>query len=74
MDGVVLDADANAVCDIPARLYDEGIALVLPHGDVRALFEERTGTKVGMQAPDSSYRALQQHPHQPKAKGLISDS
>ena len=35
-DGVVLDADVNAACNIPARLYDEEITLYMPYRAMRA--------------------------------------
>ena len=55
LDGVVLDADVNAACNIPARLYDEEITLYMPYREVRALLAERTRTAVGgLPAPDSS--------------------
>ena len=57
-DGAVLDADANAACNIPARLYDEEITLYMPHGDVRALLAERTRTAVGTARPGLELRRL----------------
>ena len=46
-DGVVLDADVNAACNILARLYDEEITLYMPYREVKALLAERTRTAVG---------------------------
>ena len=56
IDGVVLDADANAACNIPARLYDEEITLYMPYRDVRALLAERTRTAVGTAPPGLELR------------------
>ena len=50
-DGAVLDADTNAACNIPARLYDSAITLYMPYRDVRALLAERTRTGVGTAPP-----------------------
>lgn len=50
-DGAVLDADTNAACNIPARLYDSAIALYMPYRAVRALLAERTRTGVGTAPP-----------------------
>ncbi len=50
-DGVVLDADVNAACNILARLYDEEITLYTPYRDVHALLAERTRTAVGTAPP-----------------------
>ncbi|MYA05823.1 MAG: transposase [Caldilineaceae bacterium SB0664_bin_22] len=47
LDGVVLDADVNAACNILARLDDEEITLYIPYKEVRALLAERTRTAVG---------------------------
>ena len=51
LDGVVPDADANAACNIPARLYDAEITLYMPHGEVKALLVERTRLSVGTARP-----------------------
>ncbi len=58
LDGVVLDADANAACNILARLYDEEITLYMPYRDVRALLAERTRTAVGTAPPGLELRGL----------------
>ena len=58
LDGVVLDADGNAACNIPARLYDEEITLYTPYRDVRALLAERTRTTVGTARPGLELRGL----------------
>ncbi|MCE2468836.1 MAG: hypothetical protein J4G06_12600, partial [Caldilineaceae bacterium] len=55
-DGVVLDADANAACNILARLYDEEITLSMPYRDVRALLAERTRLSVGTARPGLELR------------------
>jgi len=57
-DGVVLDADTNAACNILARLYDEEIALYMPYRDVRALLAERTRQSVGTAPPGLELRGL----------------
>ena len=57
-DGVVLDADANAACNILARLYDEEITLYMPYRDVRALLAERTRAAVGTAPPGLELRGL----------------
>ncbi len=56
LDGVVLDADTNAACNILARLYDEEITLYTPYRDVRALLAERTRTAVGTAPPGLELR------------------
>ncbi len=56
LDGVVLDADVNAACNILARLYDEEITLYTPYRDVRALLVERTRTAVGTAPPGLELR------------------
>ncbi len=56
LDGVVLDADINAACNILARLYDEEITLYMPYRDVRALLAERTRTAVGTAPPGLELR------------------
>ncbi len=58
LDGVVLDADVNAACNILARLYDEEITLYMPYRDVRALLAERTRTAVGTAPPGLELRGL----------------
>ena len=55
-DGVVLDADVNAACNIRARLYDAEITLYTPYRDVRALLAERTRTAVGTARPGLELR------------------
>ncbi len=57
-DGFVPDADTKAACNIPARLYDDGIALYMPYRDVRALLAERTRTAVGTARPGLELRGL----------------
>ncbi len=47
IDGVVPDADANAACNIPARLYDDEITLYTPFREVKALLAERTQDRGG---------------------------
>ena len=56
LDEVALDADTHAACNIPARLYDEEIALSMPYRDVRALLAERTRIAVGMAPPGLGLR------------------
>ena len=56
LDGVMLDADINAVCNILARLYDEEITLYMPYRDVRVLLAERTRTAVGTAPPGLELR------------------
>ena len=56
IDGAVLDADANAACNILARLYDDEITLYMPYRDVRALLAERTRTAVGTAPPGLELR------------------
>ncbi len=46
--GVVPDADANAACNIPARLYDDEITLYTPFREVKALLAERTQDRGGV--------------------------
>ncbi|MXZ24318.1 MAG: transposase [Caldilineaceae bacterium SB0665_bin_21] len=55
-DGVVLDADVNAACNILARLYDEEIMLYTPYREVRALLAERTRPSVGTAPPGLELR------------------
>ena len=55
-DGVVLDADVNAACNILARLYDEEITLYMPYREVKALLAERTRTTVGTAPPGLELR------------------
>ena len=61
-DGVVLDADINAACNILARLYDDEITLYMPYRDVRALLAERTRTAVGAAPPGLELRGLATRP------------
>ncbi len=68
LDGVVLDADVNAACNIPARLYDEEITLYMPYREVRALLAERTRTAVGDCPPRTRVQGMQRRSHQPRAK------
>ena len=56
IDGVVLDADANAACNILARLYDDGITLYTPFREVKALLVERTRLSVGTAPPGLELR------------------
>ncbi|MDE0670193.1 MAG: hypothetical protein OXH72_00405 [Caldilineaceae bacterium] len=56
IDGVVPDADANAACNIPARLYDDKITLYTPFREVKALLAERTRTAVGTAPPGLELR------------------
>ena len=58
IDGVVLDADTNAACNILARLYDEEITLYTPYREVKALLAERTRTAVGTAPPGLELRGL----------------
>ena len=58
LDGVVLDADANAACNILARLYDEEITLYIPYRQVRGLLAERTKAAVGTAPPGLELRGL----------------
>ena len=67
-DGVVLDADINAACNIPARLYDDGIALYMPYREVKALLAERTGTVVGTAPPGLELRGLATEPPSTESK------
>ncbi|MYC64578.1 MAG: transposase, partial [Caldilineaceae bacterium SB0661_bin_34] len=62
LDGVVLDADTNAACNILARLYDEEITLYMPYRDVRALLAERTRTAVGTAPPGLELRGRATEP------------
>ncbi|MDE0670317.1 MAG: hypothetical protein OXH72_01040, partial [Caldilineaceae bacterium] len=55
-DGVVLDADVNAACNILARLYDEEITLYMPYREVKALLAERTRQSVGTAPPGLELR------------------
>ncbi len=57
-DGVVLDADANAACNILTRLYDEEITLYMPYREVKALLAERIRTAVGTAPPGLELREL----------------
>ena len=61
-DGVVLDADTNAACNIPARLYDEEITLYMPYREVKALLAERTRLSVGTAPPGLELRGLATEP------------
>ena len=61
-DGAVPDADVNATCNIPARLYDEEITLYMPHGEVKALLAERTRTAVGTARPGLELRGRATEP------------
>ena len=61
-DGVVLDADVNAACNILARLYDEEITLYMPYREVRALLAERTRTAVGTAPPGLELRGRATEP------------
>ena len=56
LDGVVLDADVNAACNILARLYDEEITLYMPYREVRALLAERIRAAVGTARPGLELR------------------
>ena len=51
VDGVVLDADTNAACNILERAYDDEITLYTPYRKVKALLLERTRTAVGTAPP-----------------------
>ena len=44
VDGVVLDADINAACNVRARLHDAEIMLWMPCREVKALLMERPRT------------------------------
>ncbi len=61
-DGVVLDTDTNAACNIPARLYDEEMTLYTSYKEVKALLAERTRTAVGTARPDLELRGLATEP------------
>ena len=52
----MLDADANAACNILARLYDDEITLYMPHREVKALLAERTRLSVGTAPPGLELR------------------
>ncbi len=54
--GVVLDSDANAACNILARLYDQEITLYIPYGDMCSLLAERIRTAVGAAPPGLGFR------------------
>ena len=56
IDGVVLDADTNAACNILARLYDDEITLYTPFREVKALLVERTRLSVGTAPPGLELR------------------
>ena len=58
LDGVVLDADAHAACNILARLYDEEITLYMPYREVKALLAERTRLSVGTARSGLELRGL----------------
>ncbi len=62
LDGVVLDADANAACNILARLYDEEITLYMPYREVKALLAERTRLSVGTAPPGLELRGRATRP------------
>ena len=51
LDGVVLDADTNAACNILQRLYDDGITLDTPYREVKRLLRVRSGTPDGTAHP-----------------------
>ena len=53
--------------NIPARLYDRGIALYMLDRDVRARLAERTRTMVGTVHPGLELRGLATRPCQPRA-------
>ena len=67
-DGVGLDADANAACNIPARLYDEEITLYMSCRDVRALVAERTRQSAGTARPGLELRGLATMPPSTESK------
>ncbi|MYC61895.1 MAG: transposase [Caldilineaceae bacterium SB0661_bin_34] len=67
LDGVVLDADTNAACNILARLYDEEITLYMPHGEAKSLLAERTRQSMGTARPGLELRGHATEPHQPRA-------
>ena len=52
----MLDADANAACNILARMYDDEITLYMSHGEVKALLAERTKLSVGTARPGLELR------------------
>ena len=56
LDGVVLEADANAACNILARLYDEEITLYTPFREVKALLADRIRLSVGTAPPGLELR------------------
>ena len=62
LDGVVLDADVNAACNILARLYDEEITLYMPYREVKALLAERTRQSVGTAPPGLELRGRATEP------------
>ena len=55
-DGVVLDADANAACNIRTHLYHDEIMLWMPYPEVQALCAERTRPSVGAAPPGLELR------------------
>ena len=61
IDGVVMEADANAACNIPARLYDDEITLYTPFREVKALLAERIRTAAGTAPPGLELRGACNH-------------
>ena len=68
LDGVVLDTDANAACNILARLYDAEITLYMPYRKGRALLAERIRTTVGTAPPGLELRGLATAPPSTESK------
>ena len=58
LDGVVLDADANAARNILARLYDAEISLHTPPREVKRLLRDRTGNSGGDGPPRTRARRV----------------
>ena len=58
LDGVVLDADTDAACNIPVRMYDEAKALYMPYREANTLPAERTRTAVGVAPPSRELRGF----------------
>ncbi len=54
LDGIVLDADTNAACNIRARPNDDEMGLFMPHWEIKALLVERTGIADGSVHPQDS--------------------
>ena len=66
VDGVVLDADANAACNIRERLHDDESTLWMPWRSRPCSWNE-PGLRWGLLHLDSSCGNLQRGPYQPRA-------